>query len=94
MERVGKKQLVAKVAEKTGVNKKVVAQIFDALVEEIVDSLRAGNDVYINGLGTFKPVSKPAAEKRNPQTGGIIKIPPRVVTKFKPSRSVKVLKVG
>jgi len=93
-EKVGKKELVAKVAEKTGVNKKVVAQIFDALVEEVVESVKGGANVYIAGLGTFKPVAKPATEKRNPQTGGIIKVPPKVVLKFKPSRNVKVLKVG
>jgi len=91
---VSKKELVQKVAEATGLTKRDVEAVYNSLVETIISELKAGRPVYIAGLGTFKPVDKPATEKRNPQTGGIINIPPRTVLKFRPSASVKVLKVN
>jgi len=93
MERVGKKELVTLVAERTGLPKKEVAQIYDALIEAIREQVKAGNTVNVKGLGIFRPVEKSAREVRNPQTGGKVQVPAKVVLKFKPARSVKVLKV-
>jgi len=91
---VGKKELVQKVMAKTGLTKKDVEKVYNTLIETIISELKDGRKVYIAGLGTFKPVEKPATEKRNPQTGGIINIPPRTILKFRPSSSIKILKVN
>ena len=93
MSRTGKVELISKVSEKANLPKKDVEQAVDSFIQVIHEQLDAGNQVLIKGLGVFRPVEKPATEKRNPQTGGIVKVPSRIVTRFRPSASIKVLKV-
>ena len=94
--RIVKEDLVNYVLEKMkdenqNVTKKMVEQFVSLFVESIVDNLKKGNEVFVHGLGMFKPVRKPATEKKNNLTGKTVKIPERTILKFKPSQKVKIL---
>ena len=82
---MNKADLVAKVAEKSGVTKKdaekAVAGIFAAVQEALV----AGDKVQVLGFGTFEVKERAARTGRNPQTGEVVDIPEHKAVTFKPS---------
>ncbi|MCR5744079.1 MAG: HU family DNA-binding protein [Lachnospiraceae bacterium] len=86
-----KKELTAAVVEKAGVEiKKADAQkVVDALLEVVVDELKAGNKVTLNGVGILEAVKKPARTGRNPRTGETTQIAASVAAKFKASKALK-----
>jgi DNA-binding protein HU-beta len=73
-----KAQLVTKLAESSGVSRKQIGDLLDALVETIVKSVKKGEAVKIPGLGIFRLRRMKARVGRNPQTGEEIKIPASV----------------
>ncbi len=84
---LNKAQLYEALSEKTGLTKKQVSEVFDALSELIGKHLgKAGPGVFtLPGLVKFRVVRKPATKARkgiNPFTGEEIMI------KAKPARSV------
>jgi DNA-binding protein HU-beta len=67
---VGKSALVDAIATDTGLPKKTVATVVDALTREIITSVADnGTRVRLPGLGTFELVETPARTGRNPRTG-------------------------
>uniref|UniRef100_A0A7S2W3F4 DNA-binding protein HU n=1 Tax=Eucampia antarctica TaxID=49252 RepID=A0A7S2W3F4_9STRA len=73
-ENVRKPQLVAKIAEKTGMTKADSDAALAAVLESIVEEVSAGNKVSMIGFGTFKLTSRAARKGRNPKTGETIDI--------------------
>jgi len=51
--------------------------------------LKKGGRVTLVGFGTFSVSQRKARNGRNPQTGGVIKIPARRVAKFAPGIELK-----
>ena len=84
-----KTELVARVAEKVGIQKKDAAGLVNALFETIKEALKAGESVNITGFGSFKVVQRAAREGRNPATGELIKVPARKVVRFKAGKELK-----
>jgi DNA-binding protein HU-beta len=67
---IGKSVLVDAIATETGLPKKTVASVMDALTREITDAVgENGTRVRLPGLGTFEAVETPARTGRNPRTG-------------------------
>ena len=67
---VGKSALVDAIAEETGLAKKTVATVVDALTREITDAVgKNGARVRLAGLGTFDVVERAARTGRHPRTG-------------------------
>ena len=56
-----KADIVARVAQQTGVEKAVAMTVVEAFMETVKDSMIAGNDVFLRGFGSF--VVKQRAEK-------------------------------
>ena len=90
---VGKGELIKAVAKRTGLSQENVRNCLEAIFAEILNEVRAGKRVSIKGFGSFKPVVRKGGKKRNPRTGGTVEVPTKVVLKFNPSESVKVLKI-
>lgn len=69
-------ELIANVANQTGVSKDVCKNVFQAIFSKIGDVLLANPDekIQIPYFGTFKSVNHAARKGRNPQTGEEIKI--------------------
>lgn len=88
-----KADIVAEIAEKTGIEKVVVQTTVEAFMNTIKTSLRRGNNVYLRGFGSF--IVKKRAQKtgRNISKNTTIIIPEHNVPAFKPSKSfVEVVK--
>ena len=82
-------ELVAAIAEKSGVSKKDAEASVKAFVEVVTQELADGGDVALVGFGTFKTGKRSAREGRNPQTGETIKIAEATVPQFKAGKALK-----
>jgi len=86
---VNKNDLVAAVANNTGLSKADTAKAVDSVFESITKSLKKGNEVRLVGFGTFIVAQRAASEGRNPRTGEKIKIPASKQPKFKAGKALK-----
>jgi len=86
---LNKAELVAKVAEKSGLTKKDAEKAVSAVFETIEDALVRGDKVSLVGFGTFERRERGAREGRNPQTGAPVKIAAARVPAFKASKTLK-----
>lgn len=82
-------ELVEKVAEKTGLTKKIAKQAMNAVFSSASDALVNEGKLTIIGFGTFSVKSREAREGRNPQTGAKIHIDASKTAGFKPGRELK-----
>ncbi len=78
-----KPDLVAAVAQETGMPESKVSQAVTATFAAIESALAKGDEVSISGFGTFKVTERPARDGRNPQTGETIKIAAKKSPTFK-----------
>ncbi len=81
---MNKGHLVNKIAGATGISKTQAGTAIDSVVEGVMAALRKGERVTLVGFGTFVVAQHKARNGRNPQTGGLIRIPARKVAKFTP----------
>lgn len=84
-----KTELIAKLAEKTDLNKKNAGAALDAAVDVIAEALIAGDKVIIPGFGTFEVRERAARKGRNPQTGEAMEIEAAKVPAFKAGKTLK-----
>ncbi|CAN5600677.1 HU family DNA-binding protein [soil metagenome] len=78
-----KQDLVAEIANETGMPESKVNQAVSAVFASIESALAKGDEVSISGFGTFRVTERPAREGRNPQTGETIKIKAKKSPTFK-----------
>ena len=84
------KEIVEKVSAETGLSQKKVKEVirsFFKYLEEEFRIAKPGDNLRIQGYGTFKVVKRAPKRGRNPRTGEEIKIPARKVLTFKPSEA-------
>jgi DNA-binding protein HU-beta len=86
---MNKNDLIAIVADKTGLSKAGAGQAVDATFEAITDSLKQGDEVKIIGFGNFVVAKRAASVGRNPRTGEAIKIAASKSPKFKAGKGLK-----
>ena len=81
-----KAEIVAKISDKTGIDKAEVLATVEAFMTEIKSSLETNENVYLRGFGSF--IVKKRAEKlgRNISRNTTIKIPAHYVPSFKPAK--------
>jgi DNA-binding protein HU-beta len=89
-----KSQLVANLATSSGVSKKQAEELLDAVVDNVVKTVRKGESLKIPGLGIFRMRKMKARIGRNPQTGEPIKIPARKKVGFTVAKSFKETVLG
>ena len=70
-------------------NEKVAEKTATTVLDTIMEEVKAGNVVTIQGFGTFKTVAVAERKGRNPQTGAEITIPAHKKIVFKPSKQFK-----
>ena len=83
-----KADIVDLVYEKVGFTRQEAAQAVDILFEEIKSRLAQGENVRISRFASFVLRRKNARNARNPKTGESIRINPRTVLTFKPSKQL------
>ena len=86
---MNKTELIAAVAEKTGMTKKDAERVINATVETITQSLVAGDKVQVSGFGNFEVKAREARVGRNPRTKETIEIPATRLPGFKASKTLK-----
>ena len=88
---MNKTELIAIVAEKSGITKKDADRVVSATFETIAAQLQAGEKVQISGFGIFEVKEREARVGRNPRTKESIQIPAAKVPAFKSSKTLKDL---
>lgn len=86
---MNKTELVASVAETTGVSKKDAAAVIDATFDKIATAMAEGDKVQIIGFGTFETRERAAREGINPLTKEKIQVEACKVPAFKPGKALK-----
>ena len=86
---MNKTELIAAVAEKTGMTKKDAERAVAATFESISASLAKGDRVQLSGFGIFEVKTREARVGRNPKTKEAINIPASKVPAFKASKTLK-----
>ena len=86
---MNKTELIAAVAEKTGMTKKDAERAVAATLETISASLAKGDRVQLSGFGIFEVKERSARVGRNPHTKETIEIPASRTPAFKASKALK-----
>lgn len=86
---MNKTSLIDHIASSTGLTKKAVADVLEAFMNAVMDSVKKGDSVTLTGFGTYKASKRQARTGRNPQTGATIQIPARTVPVFKAGKAFK-----
>ncbi|MBT5239602.1 MAG: HU family DNA-binding protein [Rhodospirillaceae bacterium] len=86
---MNKNDLIAAVADGTGLTKADAAKSVDSVFDTITASLKSGGEVRLVGFGTFSVADRRASEGRNPRTGEKIQIPASKQPKFKAGKGLK-----
>ena len=76
-------ELITAVAEKTGVEKKIVDKTIRALLTEVMERVANKEKVQLAGFGTFEARARAARTGRNPHTGKEVKIAAVTAPAFK-----------
>jgi DNA-binding protein HU-beta len=84
-----KSQIVAHLADKTGLQKKQAAAVLEELATLAEKETKSGGQFVVPGLGKAVKAHRKARTGRNPQTGAAIKIPARTVVKFRLAKAFK-----
>ena len=82
-----KADIVGEIAKSTGIEKVQVQQVVESFMENIKETMMAGNNVYLRGFGSF--IIKRRAQKvaRNISKNTTIIIPAHNIPAFKPSKT-------
>ena len=86
---MNKAELIAVVADKTGLSKKDSEKAVNAAFDTIVETLVAGDKVQMVGFGVFDVKERGVRVGRNPKTREEIEIPATKVPFFKAGKAMK-----
>ncbi len=86
---MNKATLIAKIAEKSELNKKQAEAALNAFTDTVVEAMKAGEKVQLMGFGTFEVKERAARVGRKPGTDETIEIPAKKVPGFKAGKGLK-----
>ena len=86
---VTKKELVSRIAERTGQTKVVTKDIIQMFLDEIIQELAKGNRLEFREFGVFEIKERAARKAQNPRTLEKVDVPAKRVVKFKVGRRMK-----
>jgi len=94
MSTVTKKELIDRIADKTGNKRVVVKRIIQTFLDEIVDELGQGNRLEFRDFGVFESKVRAARTAQNPKTLERVHVPAKRTVKFKVGRVMKMKLTG
>ena len=86
---ITKKELVARIAERTTQTKVVARDIIQLFLDEIIDELGRGNRLEFREFGVFEIKERAARKAQNPRTLEKVDVPAKRVVKFRVGRMMK-----
>ena len=91
---VTKSELLASLANDTGLKKKDVDNVMQALRNTIYKTLKKEHKIKLDGLGVFQLKDRKARVARNPRTGEMVNVPAKKVIKFRVLKDLKEAVLG
>jgi len=91
---VTKSELLATLANDTGLKKKDVDNVMQALRNTIYKTLKKEHKIKLDGLGVFQLKDRKARVARNPRTGEMVNVPAKKVVKFRVLKDLKEADLG
>ena len=88
MAAIGKTELIRRVAQKAGKSNKETADLVNATLDAIRDSLKTGEEVRLVGFGSFSVRTTAARTGVNPQTRAKIQVPSKQRVRFSPGKEL------
>lgn len=82
-------ELIASIAEKSGITKKDAEAVLTATIDSITEALKKGDKVQLVGFGSFEVRERAARKGRNPSSGAEITIPAAKTPAFKAGKALK-----
>jgi integration host factor subunit beta len=89
MATITKKELVNRIAERTGQTKVITKDIIQLFLDEIIQELANGNRLEFREFGVFEIKDRAARRAQNPRTLQKVDVPAKKVVKFKVGRLMK-----
>ena len=84
-----KSELIAAIAEKSGLSKKDAEKALAATIDTVVETVAAGDKIQLVGFGTFEQRQRNARTGIDPRTGNSIEIAASKVPAFKAGQAFK-----
>ena len=84
-----KEEIITRVSNETGYSQRLVGDVVETLLRDIVQEMAKGNKVQLSGFGTFEPKEMAERIGRNLNTNEPVTIPARIVPSFKPGNRMK-----
>ena len=84
-----KAELINQIARDTGMTKHSAENAVNAFMGAVTIALRNGEDVTLQGFGTFSVKHREARVGRNPATGATLQVPASKTVGFKPGKALK-----
>lgn len=82
-----KAEIVAEIANKTGIEKVAVQATVEAFMDSVKGSLSTGENVYLRGFGSFIVKKRAKKTGRNISKNTTIIIPEHNIPAFKPAKT-------
>jgi integration host factor subunit beta len=90
MATVTKKELVDRIADRTGTKRVVVKKIVQSFLNDVIQELGQGNRLEFRDIGVFETKERAARTAQNPKTLQRVEVPPKRTVKFKVGRMMKI----
>ena len=90
MATVTKKELVDRIAERTGTKRVIVKKVVQSFLDEMIEELGHGNRLEFRDFGVFETKERAARIAQNPKTLQRVEVPPKRTVKFKVGRMMKI----
>jgi DNA-binding protein HU-beta len=86
---MNKQDLIASVADASGLTKADASKAVEAVFDSITGALKKGDEVRLVGFGSFSVTKRKASTGRNPRTGAPMQIKASSQPKFKAGKGLK-----
>jgi integration host factor subunit beta len=90
MATVTKKELVDRIADRTGTKRVIVKKIVQSFLNDVIQELGHGNRLEFRDFGVFETKERAARTAQNPKTLQRVEVPPKRTVKFKVGRMMKI----
>lgn len=94
MRTVTKKELIDRIADKTGNKRVVVKRVIQTFLDDIVTELGMGNRLEFRDFGVFECKIRASRTAQNPKTLERVVVPEKRTVKFKIGRIMKMRLTG
>jgi integration host factor subunit beta len=94
MRTITKKELIDRIADRTGNKRVVVKRIIQTFLDHVIEELGSGNRLEFRDFGVFECKVRAARVAQNPKTLERVEVPEKRTVKFKIGRVMKMRLLG